>query len=116
MIASDLRYGCAIAAHVSQSHGELVEGSDMSEAEAQAFFESLLVPATDHLEYHVDIDKHYYSAPWRFARNAIVAGVTASTVEMVHKGARVAAHRRSSNSRHTTIAEHMASAHRRFAD
>ena len=57
------------------------------------------------LDYHVDIDKHYYSVPYRFAREQVEARITANTIEIFHKGERIAAHRRSSgNGKHTTIA------------
>lgn len=69
------------------------------------------------LDYHVEIDRHYYSVPWRFAREQIEARITASTIELFRKGERIAAHIRSSgNGRHTTVPEHMPSSHRRFAD
>jgi transposase len=69
------------------------------------------------LDYHVEIERHYYSVPYRFARVEIEARITARTVELFHKGERIAAHMRGSgNGRHTTIADHMPSAHRRFAD
>lgn len=48
MLFSDIPYGVPIS-HVSQSHGEFVEGSDMSEEEAYAFFLSFLNAATPHL-------------------------------------------------------------------
>jgi transposase len=42
---------------------------------------------------------------------------TARTVEVFHRGKRVAAHvRSSSNRKHTTVREHMPSSHRRYAD
>jgi transposase len=69
------------------------------------------------LDYHVDIDRHYYSVPYRFAREQVEARITANTIEIFHKGERIAAHRRSSgNGKHTTTPEHMPSSHRRFAD
>jgi transposase len=69
------------------------------------------------LDYHVEIERHYYSVPHRFAREAIEARITARTIELFHKGERIAAHMRGSgNGRHTTIPEHMPSSHRRFAD
>jgi transposase len=69
------------------------------------------------LDYHVEIERHYYSVPYRFAREQVVARITADTIEIFHKGERIAAHRRSSgNGKHTTIPDHMPSAHRRFAD
>ena len=50
MLASDPPYGCAITGHVSKTHGEFVEGSDMSEAEALAFFDGFLRPAVARLQ------------------------------------------------------------------
>jgi transposase len=68
------------------------------------------------LDYHVDIDGHYYSVPHRLLRQQIEARITASTVELFHKGERVACHLRSgARGRHTTVPEHMPSAHRRYA-
>lgn len=69
------------------------------------------------LDYHVEIERHYYLVPYRFAREPIEARITAATIELFHKGERIAAHMRGSgNGRHTTIPEHMPSSHRRFAD
>jgi transposase len=69
------------------------------------------------LDYHVEIDRHYYSVPYRFAREQVEARITATTIELFRKGERIAAHMRSSgNGRHTTVPDHMPSAHRRFAD
>lgn len=69
------------------------------------------------LDYHVDIEKHFYSVPYRFAREQVEARITANTIEIFYKGERIAAHRRSSgNGKHTTTPEHMPSSHRRFAD
>ena len=43
--------------------------------------------------------------------------LTGTTIEVFHKGERIAAHRRSSgNGKHTTIPEHMPPSHRRYAD
>jgi transposase len=69
------------------------------------------------LDYHVEIERHYYSVPYRFAREQVEARITARTIELFHKGERIATHLRgSSNGRHTTVPEHMPSSHRRFAD
>jgi transposase len=69
------------------------------------------------LDYHVDVDGHYYSVPYRFANEELSVRLTARTVEVFRKGERIAAHLRSSgNHRHTTVQEHMPSSHRRFAD
>ena len=68
-------------------------------------------------DYHVEIADHYYSVPSRLIREIVEARITAATVEMFHKGTRVASHARSQlRNRHTTIPEHMPSAHRRYAE
>jgi transposase len=69
------------------------------------------------LDYHVDIDGHYYSVPHRLLREQVEARVTARTVELFHRGERVAVHvRGGTRGRHTTLAEHMPQAHRRHAE
>jgi transposase len=69
------------------------------------------------VDYHVDVDGHFYSVPYRFARQQIEVRLTARTVEIFCKGERIAAHLRSSgNGRHTTVPDHMPSSHRRYAD
>jgi transposase len=69
------------------------------------------------IDYHVDVDRHYYSVPYRFAREAVEVRLTGRTVEVFAKGERIAAHLRSSgNGKHTTVQEHMPSSHRRYAD
>src|SRR6266404_114669 len=69
------------------------------------------------IDYHVDVDRHYYSVPYRFAKDQVEVRLTARTVELFAKGERIAAHLRASgNGKHTTVQEHMPSSHRRYAD
>jgi len=69
------------------------------------------------LDYHVEIEKHFYSVPFRLPREQVDARVTAKTVEIFHRGKLVAAHARSLRQyRPTTLAEHMPSSHRRYRD
>jgi transposase len=69
------------------------------------------------VDYHVEVEDHYYSVPHRFARSEVEVRLTPQTVEVFLKGERIAAHRRASgNHRHTTVPEHMPSSHRRYAD
>jgi transposase len=69
------------------------------------------------LDYHVEVEKHYYSVPHALIKEKMWARITARTIEVFHNGKRVAAHvRNSSNRKHTTIREHMPSSHRRYAD
>ena len=68
------------------------------------------------IDYHVDAGCHYYSVPYRHARAVVDVRLTARTVEIFLKGERIAAHMRmSGNRKHTTVAEHMPSSHRRYA-
>jgi transposase len=69
------------------------------------------------LDYHVEVEDHYYSVPYRFANEELSVRIAARTVEVFRKGERIAAHQRNSgNHKHTTVNEHMPSSHRRFAD
>src|SRR5436190_1117334 len=69
------------------------------------------------LDYHVEIAKHYYSVPHQLLRQEVEARITAATIEIFHRGKRVASHCRSLRPhRPTTIPEHMPSAHRRYRD
>ena len=69
------------------------------------------------LDYHVEVHGHFYSVPYRLVRETLDARITDQTVEVFHHGVRVASHLRSPlRHRHTTVVEHMPSAHRRHAE
>jgi hypothetical protein len=69
------------------------------------------------VDYHVEVERHFYSVPYRFARAEVEVRLTSRTVEVFAKGERIAVHMRGSgNGKHTTIADHMPSSHRRYAD
>jgi len=67
-------------------------------------------------DYHVDIDRHYYSIPHPLVGQELWARFSAATVEVFHRSQRVASHVRSyQRGAHTTIAEHMPQTHRAHA-
>ena len=67
-------------------------------------------------DYHVEVQRHFYSVPFRLIREVVEVRTTEATIEVFHRGVRVASHARSPvKHRHTTIPEHMPSAHRRHA-
>jgi len=69
------------------------------------------------IDYHVEVEHHFYSVPYRFARSEVEVRLTSRAVEIFAKGERIAVHLRSSgNGKHTTLADHMPSSHRRYAD
>ncbi len=64
------------------------------------------------IDYHVEIERHYYSVPYQLAGQQLDARFTAATVEIFHSGKRVASHARSAAVyRHTTVKEHMPKSH-----
>src|SRR5271169_2811721 len=67
-------------------------------------------------DYHVEVQGHFYSVPSRMIRQVVEVRATEATIEVFHRGSRIASHARSGvKRRHTTIPEHMPSAHRRYA-
>ncbi len=73
--------------------------------------------ATVHVDYHVEVDKHRYSVPYRLVKEKVDVRSTQSVVEVFFKGKRVAAHPRSfQKGRFTTVKEHMPKSHREYAD
>ena len=68
-------------------------------------------------DYHVDIDRHYYSVPHALVGHSVWARFSASTVEVFFRAERVATHVRSyQRGAHTTLAEHMPKSHRAHAE
>lgn len=64
------------------------------------------------IDYHVEVDRHYYSVPYHLAGEKLEARFTTAAVEILHRGKRVASHARSHVAyRRTTISEHMPKSH-----
>lgn len=64
------------------------------------------------IDYHVEIDRHYYSVPYQLAGQQLEARFSSTTVEIFYSGKRVASHARSCAAyRHTTVFEHMPKSH-----
>jgi transposase len=69
------------------------------------------------IDYHVELDGHYYSVPHALVHERVDVRRTALTVEIFHRGQRVAAHLRShARGQHTTITAHMPKAHQAHRD
>lgn len=69
-----------------------------------------------HIDYHIELDGHFYSVPHRLVKDQVDVRYTETTVECLAKGNRVASHRRSFiKGKHTTAPEHMPKAHREYA-
>jgi len=73
--------------------------------------------ATVNIDYHVEIERHYYSVPHRLLRKKLDVRYTESTVECFYQNTRVASHIRSYlPGRHTTLKEHMPPNHQRWLE
>ena len=60
------------------------------------------------LDYHIEIERHFYSVPYALVHQEVEVRLTAETVEILHRGVRVASHVRSYEAaRATTVVEHM---------
>jgi transposase len=69
------------------------------------------------IDYHVEVEGHYYSVPYVLVKQQLDVRLSAQVVELFHKGKRVASHRRSPlKGRHSTVTAHMPTAHQRYAE
>jgi len=70
-----------------------------------------------HIDYHVELERHYYSVPYQLVKRQLEARMTGETVEVFHKGQRVASHMRSRvRGGYTTVTAHMPEAHRQYSE
>jgi transposase len=83
---------------------------------AQRFTYAEWKKARVHVDYHVEVDGHYYSVPYQLVSQELDVRLTSRTVECFTKSKRVASHLRSfRRAAHTTQAEHMPRPHREYA-
>jgi hypothetical protein len=65
------------------------------------------------IDYHIELDGHFYSVPHRLVRCVVELRVTATTVEILSGNQRVAVHPYSTRrGAYSTTAEHMPASHR----
>ena len=64
------------------------------------------------IDYHVEIERHYYSVPYQLVHQEVEARIAAATVEIFLKGRRIVTHTRSFvPGKHTTLPEHRPKKH-----
>lgn len=64
------------------------------------------------LDYHIEVEKHYYSVPYWYIRRQVSVKISEQMVEIFSEHQRIAVHPRSSVPyRHSTLAEHMPPEH-----
>lgn len=70
-----------------------------------------------HLDYHIEVDGHFYSVPHRLVRQRVDVRLSASTIEILYQGERVASHARSARKGgFTTLPAHMPLSHQRHLE
>jgi len=73
--------------------------------------------ATVHIDYHIDVEKAYYSVPYTLIGQKVDVSYTSSIVEIYHRGKRVASHMRIHKpGSFVTDRLHMPHDHRRFLE
>lgn len=73
--------------------------------------------ATPGCDYHVEVDKRFYSVPYALIKKELDVRFTDQTVEVFYRLKRVAAHMRNYGSRkHITLTEHMPTAHQKYVE
>lgn len=109
-----------IMRHYKASRAELFERLDRPALHAlptSAFEHASWKLVRLNVDYHVELEDHYYSAPFELAHEPLWARVTTTTVELIHGSGRVALHPRSYvKGKHTTDTRHMPSAHQKHAE
>jgi transposase len=69
------------------------------------------------IDYHIEVESHYYSVPYAFVHEQVDVRITGHTVEVFYKGTRQASHVRSFiKYAHTTKPEHMPESHRKYLE
>ncbi|MFZ5495028.1 MAG: IS21 family transposase [Verrucomicrobiota bacterium] len=106
--------------HLKRSRRELFDAWDRPAARAlptEPYQYAVWRQATVSIDYHIAVEQHYYSVPFRLVRERVDVRLTATTLEVFAKGERVAAHVRSLRPhQHTTLAAHMPPAHQRYRE
>jgi transposase len=96
---------------------ERIERAALSPLPAERFECSEWKEVRVNIDYHVEVDRHMYSAPHHLLHEKLDARSTATTVELFVRGQRITSHARSHvRGGHTTKPEHMPSSHRKHAE
>jgi hypothetical protein len=73
------------------------------------------VPARVAPDYHVEVAGHLYSVPSRMIRQVVEVRATEATIQVFHRGTRIASHARSGVKRRHTMRNESCRAPRRWS-
>ena len=103
---------------VGKSRRELFESLDrpaLRPLPERPYEFALLVHAKVGIDYHVEFQENFYSVPYPLIGLRVMVRATERTVEILHKGGRVASHHRQLGARHfVTVPEHRPPNHRAY--
>jgi transposase len=69
------------------------------------------------IDYHVEVERHFYSVPYQLTGQPVEVRLSADTVEIFHRGVRVASHPRSRTPHQpTTVEEHRPKSHQKHLE
>lgn len=123
---SFMALNAAIAQGLQRLNGRVMHGYGLSR---QGLFEQVDQPALKslpthpfvfgrwksakvNLDYHIEVEQHYYSVPYSLVGQEVQVKVSEQLVEIFHQHQRIACHERSRlRYRHTTVADHMPPEH-----
>jgi len=72
---------------------------------------------TVNIDYHVEVEKHYYSVPYQLIRKKLEVFLSADTVEIFLNSRRIVTHQRSfQKGKYTTLTEHMPKSHQKYLE
>ena len=109
-------------------HFQKLPGSRLSQFEAIDKPALKPLPATPYVyaefkrihlafDYHLEVDGHYYSAPYQLIKEPIEVRITENIIEIFNNNTRIASHIRSyRQGAHTTIPEHMPKKHQKHME
>src|SRR5579872_2731768 len=67
------------------------------------------------IDYHIEVERHFYSVPYALVHQKLDVHLTGETVEILHRGVRVASHARSYEAgKATTLTEHRPKSHQKY--
>ena len=106
--------------HIGKSRRQVfeeIERAALAPLPSEPFEYAEWKTAKVHPDYHVEVDKTFYSVPHRLIGRRVDVRLTYRAVEIFQDHIRVASHvRRSQRSGHVTVNEHMPKAHQRYAN
>ncbi len=99
------------------SQFEAIDKPALKKLPAHPYEFAIFCEARVHIDYHIEVDHHYYSVPHKLIKQLVRVRLTATIIECFYNGDRVSSHSRSyQKGKHSTIKEHMPVAHQKIAE